>query len=201
MPKKLVLLCGLLMTANLLFAQNGLRVGGGYFGESATHPGFVFNFEYVRQHTPKLSTPLRADLGAYFHPRNHNAIVFDIHAGLRERFGKRFALEQYFGLGTMVTFYNGDGLFQVDDHGVVQRVSPAGNVAFMPSVTAGIWVAVGKKEDPERWAVYARPKAFWQIPYNHIGLPRFAVQVGFTYRITQFGVCRGGSRSTPTHAK
>lgn len=167
-------------------AQNDLRIGGGYFGESVTHPGFVIQAEYVRNHTSKISTPVRADLGAYFHPRNHHALLFDIHAGLREKFGKRFALEQYFGLGLMVSFYPGDGIFQIDDKGSFQRVSPLGNVAFMPSVTVGIWVAAGKKDDPERWAVHLRPKAFWQLPYNNLALPRFGVQAGFTYRIKTF---------------
>lgn len=169
-----------------LFAQNDLRLGTGYFGESVTHPGFMLHAEYVRNHTPKIATPVRADLGAYFHPRNHNALLFDVHAGLCEKFGKRFALEQYFGLGLMVTFYNGDGIFQIDEHGAFRRVSPLGNVAFMPSVTAGIRVSVGKKDDPDRWTVHLRPKAFWQLPYNNLALPRFAVQAGFTYRLKTF---------------
>lgn len=177
----------MLLFANLsLFAQNDLRLGGGYFGESITHPGFLAQLEYVRNHTPQLSTPLRADLGAYFHPRNHNAMLFDVHAGLREKFGKRFALEQYLGLGLLVSFYQGDGIFQIDDHGSFQRVSPLGNAAFMPSVSLGIWVAAGKKEDRERWAVHFRPKAFWQFPYNNMAMPHFALQAGFTYRVKSF---------------
>lgn len=166
--------------------QNDLRIGGGYFGQSITHPGFTVNVEYVRNHTTHLSTPARVDLGAYFHPRNHNAIMFDVSAGLREKFGKRFALEQYFGLGGMVAFFNGDGLFQVSESGGIERVSNSGNPAFMPSIAVGIWVATGKKDDAERWSVYFRPKVFWQLPYNNIAMPHFALQAGVSYRIRAF---------------
>lgn len=177
----------MLLFGNLpLFAQNDVRLGGGYFGESITHPGFLAQVEYVRNHTPQLGTPLRADLGAYFHPRNHNALLFDVHAGVREKFGKRFALEQYLGLGLLVSFYQGDGIFQMDDHGSFRRVSPLGNAAFMPSVSLGIWVAAGKKEDPGRWAVHFRPKVFWQFPYNNLAMPHFALQAGFTCRVKSF---------------
>ena len=172
-----------LLALPLLSQTNDVRVGAGYFGETATHPGFALHLEYVRNHTPQISTPFRADLGAYFHGRNHDALIVDIHAGLREKFGKRFALEQYLGLGALVSFYNGDGIFQVDAGGAIQRVSPLGNAAFMPSVTLGIWIAAGKKTDPERWAVHFRPKAFWQFPYNNMAMPHFALQAGFTYRI------------------
>ena len=177
----------LLMSAGCwcLYAQNlnELRTGASWFGENATHPGFTLNLEYVRRHSTGISTPMRADAGAYFHPRNHNAFMFDVHCGLREHFGRRFALEQYLGLGFMRAFYNGDGLFQVNDKGAVVRVSPSGNPAFMPSVSLGIWIAAGKKTDPERWAVHLRPKAFWQLPVNNLALPHFALQAGITYRI------------------
>lgn len=184
MHKKVLftLLCSLL-SAGISAQTNEIRTGLSWFGENATHPGFTLNLEYVRNHTAAISTPMRADAGAYFHPRNHNAFMFDLHCGLRERFGRRFALEQYLGLGFLLAFYNGDGLFQVDDKGVVQRVSPTGNPAFMPSVTLGIWIAAGKKADPDRWAVHLRPKAFWQLPVNNLALPHFALQAGVTYRI------------------
>jgi len=186
---KIWLFLGSCLALNPVFSQtlkNDLRIGAGYFGQSITHPGFTVNAEYVRNHTQQLSTPVRADFGAYFHPRNHDAIVFDVSAGLREKFGKRFALEQYLGLGTMIAFFNGDGLFQVSESGGIERVTNSGNPAFMPSITLGIWVAAGKKEDVERWAVYFRPKLFWQLPYNNLAMPHFALQAGVSYRVKAF---------------
>lgn len=166
--------------------QNDIRIGGGYFGQSITHPGFTINAEYVRNHTNQFSTPLRAEIGAYFHPRNHNALMFDISAGLREKFGKRFGLEQGIGLGLMTAFFNGDGLFRVSESGGIVRVSPNGNLVFMPSVSLGIWVSCGKKDDENQWGVYFRQKLFWQLPYNNLAMPHFALQAGISYQIKSF---------------
>jgi hypothetical protein len=116
--KKIVLLIGILTAITCqLAAQTKLNIGGGYFGETATYPGVMGEFEYEKFHTERFSIPLKVNIGFYSHERNHNAFFIDIHEGLRRYFKEgKWYFEQSVGLGVMFSFHNED-LWHVDDGG------------------------------------------------------------------------------------
>lgn len=170
--------------AAVAFAQESrsVRVGGGYFGETLTHPGAVFNAEVGNRLSDRYEVIHSLDVGFYIHPRSHLALFFGLNAGLRRSFGS-FFLEHSLGAGAMLSWYNGDGVFHVDKNGSVRRASRFGNIDFMPSVNFGI----GKKLLKDQSAlIYVRPKLFWQVPYNNLAQYRVAVQGGFIKTINTY---------------
>lgn len=171
-----------LLSYSSVQAQKSLNLGLGYFGETATHPGLVAHLEVEKSQSKKVSTLFRADLGAYVHPRNHTGVFADVHAGLRRYRSSGIFTEQYLGLGTMLSFLNGDGVFQRDENGNIRRVSSFANLDIMPSVTLGIGYNFNQDSDGAN-LIYFRPKVFWQLPFNNLALPHFALQVGFIHRI------------------
>ena len=172
----------LFLSTSSLMAQKNLNLGLGYFGETATHPGLVAHLELERTQSKKVSTLFRADLGAYVHARNHTGVFMDVHAGLRRYRNSGFFTEQYLGLGTLLSFYNGDGVFQRDDNGNIRRASAFANLDIMPSVTLGVGYNLSKDAASAN-LLYFRPKVFWQLPFNNLALPHLALQVGFIHRI------------------
>ncbi len=172
----------LLLSATNLTAQKALNLGLGYFGETATHPGLVAHLELEKPQSKKVSTIFRGDIGAYVHARNHTGVFMDVHTGLRRYHASGIFTEQYLGLGTLLSFYNGDGVFQRDENGNIRRASAFANLDIMPSVTLGVGYNLSKNSDSAN-LIYFRPKVFWQLPFNNLALPHLALQVGFIHRI------------------
>ncbi len=81
-------------------AASQLRAGGGYFGESFTHPGFVLEFEYEKVYSPVFSLPLRANLG-YHVNKDYHTFFLDVHKRLRKLFRSGVFLEQRVGAGVV----------------------------------------------------------------------------------------------------
>lgn len=171
-----------LLTYSSVYAQKNLNLGLGYFGETATHPGLVAHLEVEKSQSKKVSTLFRTDVGAYVHARNHVGAFVDVHAGLRRYRPSGIFTEQYLGLGTMLSFLNGDGVFQRDENGNIRRASSFANLDIMPSVTLGIGYNFSQDSGSAN-LLYLRPKVFWQLPFNNLALPHFALQVGFIHRI------------------
>lgn len=162
--------------------NRSLGMGAGYFGETLSHPGAVANTELVNKLSTRYEIIHSINVGFYIHKRNHAALFISLNAGMRRTF-KHFFLEQSIGVGSMLTMYNGDGIFQIDDHGAVRRASKFGNVDFMPSVNFGI----GKKFLDDRSAyAYLRPKIFWQVPYNNLAQYRAAIEAGVVKTIRYY---------------
>lgn len=174
----IVILLSIISITGVGALENRFSVGGGYFGENITYPGAVINFEWERPHTDQLSILFRSDLGFYVHPRSSTAIFLDVHVGFRRSFSSGFFLEQYFGLGAMVSFYQGD-VYYVDG-GTVTQISNYGNFDFVPSATFGLgWRFI--QHNSSVHSVYVRPKIFWQFPVNDLASPHLALQVGYLF--------------------
>lgn len=179
--KTYLLLFSLLVLSFSAFSQR-LNLGGGYFGENASYPGMVGEFEYEKFHTERFSTPLKVNVGFYNHPRSHSALFIDLHEGFR-RYSKnqRWYFEQSIGLGAMFSFYNED-VWHVDANGNVARVSNFANVDFMPSVTFGLGYNLTPKSEKANY-IWLRPKFFWQLPFNNLANIHTAIQVGYSYTL------------------
>ena len=178
--KKVIISVVLLCLSIVSFSQTKLNIGGGYFGETVTYPGIVVEFEYEKFHTEKFSTPFKVNVGFYNHQRNHNALFLDLHEGFRRYFKEgKWYFEQSIGLGLMLSFYNED-VWHVDDNGNVARVSNVGNLDFMPSVTFGFGYNLTQKKKSDNY-IWARPKIFWQMPFNNLAYAHLALQIGYTY--------------------
>jgi hypothetical protein len=162
-------------------ALSQLNVGVGYFGETGVYPGAVIELERESFHSSRFSTPFRADLGFYSHPRSHHALFLDVHQGIRRSFNSGFMIESSIGVGVMLTFMP-ETVYMVDDAGNVSTTSKMQHPDLMPSVTLGIGYDLNR--DPEkRDLIWIRPKIFWQYPYNSMALPHLALQVGYTHTI------------------
>ena len=82
----------------------------------------------------------------------------------------------------MLSFYNADGLFYVDDYGNVARKSPLGNPDFMPSLTFSLGY---RPPAHDRHAVWVRTRIFWQFPFNNLALPHLALQAGYSFSVKE----------------
>jgi hypothetical protein len=161
-------------------AQKKLNLGIGYFGQTFTHPGLVANLELEKQQSTKVATLSRLDLGTYLHQRNHLGVFVDAHFGLRRYRKSGFFTEQYLGIGTLLSFYEGDGVFAKDENGKLRRISSFANPDLMPSVTLGAGYKFKGEQGP---MIYFRPKVYWQLPYNNLALPHLAVQTGVVWNL------------------
>ncbi len=179
--KRLSLIFLLYAIGNLAFSQTRINLGGGYFGETGTYPGVVAEFEIEKFQSEKYSTPFRANIGYYSHPRSHNAIFLEALYGTRRYFNSGFFIEHALGLGVMFSFYPED-VWHVNDDGTIVRVSNWANPDILPSLTFGAGYNFGKGTDKNN-LIWARPKISWQMPYNNLAQPHIALQVGFTHTI------------------
>jgi hypothetical protein len=165
------------------FAQTVLSIGGGYFGETITHPGALVEFEVENRISERASLPFRADLGFYYHPRNHTAVFLDFHYGFRRSFRSGWFVEESIGVGILQTILNGEeGVFEVDDNGTVSNASKFNAPDFMPSLTLGLGYNLTKHSD-RRTLVWIRPKLFWQYPQRLLSVHHLALQMGMTVEL------------------
>jgi hypothetical protein len=158
-------------------AQKRTNLGLGYFGETLTHPGIVAHLEVEKKQSERVATLLGTNLSVYLHRRNHLGILLDGHTGLRRYYKSGFFTEQYLGLGVMLSFYQGDGVFQRDENGNIRRVSSFANPDIIPSVTLGLGYNLGHRQQ-KATLLYLRPKIYWQIPFNNLALPHLGLQAG-----------------------
>jgi len=164
-------------------AQTHFNIGGGYFGQNITYPGFVLEAEREQMFSENVSIPIRLDLGFYSHPRYHNALFFDLNAGFRHYFKSGFFLEESIGAGVLASFLNSDEVYKVDDSGLVSEASRANPVDFMPSITLGLGYNLTQDSGKQN-LIWVRPKVYWQAPHKTLSTYNFALQVGFTHTIS-----------------
>lgn len=180
--KKILLSAIGIMLLSSLNAQSRLNIGGGYFGETITHPGLVFEMEYETNVSPTMSLPFRLDLGFYSHPRNHNGLFIDASYGFRRYFKSGFFLEESIGIGVLGSAINTD-VFTVDENGNVSEGSKLNAPQFMPSLTVGIGYNLTKKNENSLNLIWLRPKIYWQFPHKTTASYSPALQIGFTHQI------------------
>ena len=164
------------------FAQTYTNIGGGYFGHMGTHPGIVLEYETERMFSGEASIPVRLDLGYYVHKRNHNGLFLDINYGFRQYFNSGFYVEESIGFGVLFSTLNSDGVYEVDDRGLVSEASRFNQPDFMPSVTLGIGYNLSKNSDSKN-LIWIRPKLAWQFPHKLSSLYTPCIQLGFTHSI------------------
>ena len=161
------------------YAQTNFNIGGGYFGQTITHPGVVLEFEVEKMYSQKASLPLRIDVGFYSHPRNHNGLFLDLNIGFRRYYKSGLFLEESIGIGILETILNSDGVYEVDKEGSVSETSRFNEPDFMPSVTIGIGYNLSKNSEKQS-LIWFRPKIFWQYPHKTSSTFNPVIQFGFT---------------------
>ncbi len=164
------------------FAQTNINIGGGYFGQTITHPGVVLEAELERMFSENASLPIRLDVGYFVHPRNHTGLFADLNAGFRRYYNSGLFLEEGVGIGVLQSFLHSDAVYQVDDSGNVSEASRANPVEIMPSITLGIGYNLTQGSGKQN-LIWLRPKLYWQMPHKTLSTYNFAIQVGFTHTI------------------
>jgi hypothetical protein len=160
-------------------AQTRLNLGGGYFGQTVTHPGLVLGFELEHSYSERASLPIRFDLGAYVHPRSHYGLFLDANVGFRQYFNSGFFVEEGIGAGIFQSWLHSDQVYEVDDTGAVTETSRINPPDFMPSLTLGLGYNL-TRDSEKRNLIWLRPKLYWQVPHKTTATYNFALQVGFT---------------------
>jgi hypothetical protein len=138
--------------------------------------------ELEKTFSENASIPLRADLGFYVHPRNQYGLFFDLNAGFRQYFNSGLFVEESIGAGILQAFLHSEGVYDVDDEGVVTEGSRSIPIEFMPSLTLGIGYNLSQGSGKQN-LIWIRPKIFWQIPNKSLSTYNFALQVGYTHTI------------------
>ena len=134
----------LIACSSIVFGQTRLNVGGGYFGHTLSYPGIVLEAELEKMFSENASIPIRADLGFYVHPRNQYGLFFDLSAGFRQYFNSGLFVEESIGAGFLQAFLYSDGVYEVNDEGVVTEGSrriPNNCMNWLDSVTWGVCMA------------------------------------------------------------
>lgn len=88
-------------------------------------------------------------------------------------------LESSVGIGVMLSYYN-EEVYEISESGEFTEVSRLANPDFMPSISLGIGYDFSNDREKRRM-IWARPKMFWQYPYNNLALPHLALQLGYTH--------------------
>jgi hypothetical protein len=163
-------------------AQTRFNLGGGYFGQTLTHPGVVLEFEMEHSYSERASLPVRIDLGAYVHPRSHYGLFLDVNAGFRQYFKSGLFVEEGIGAGIFQSWLHSDQVYEVGDDGMINETSRINPSDFMPSLTLGLGYNL-TKDSEKRNLIWLRPKVYWQVPYKTTCTYNFAVQLGFTHTL------------------
>ena len=180
--KKIILSIIISTTLISLNAQSRINIGGGYFGQTVTHPGIVIEMEYETNVSSTMSLPLRVDLGFYNHPRNHTGLFIDANYGFRRYYKSGLFLEESIGIGVLGSAINTD-VFKVDDNGVVSETSKLNPLQLMPSITLGIGFNLTKSNEKSMNLIWIRPKISWEYPHKDTASFSPALQIGFTHQI------------------
>ncbi len=163
-------------------AQTRLNLGGGYFGQTLSHPGVVLEFELEHSYSERASVPVRFDLGAYVHPRYHTGLFLDANVGFRQYFRSGLFVEEGIGAGILESWVHSDQVYMVDDAGSVTETSRINPPDFMPSLTLGLGYNLTRDSEKGN-LIWLRPKIYWQVPYKNSSTYNFALQVGFTHTL------------------
>ena len=182
--KKIYILAICLFVYNIAArAQTNINVGGGFYGQTVTYPGLVLEAELEKMFSEKASIPIRANLGFYVQPRNSYGLFLDLNAGFRRYYSSGIFLEESIGVGILQTFLHSDGVYSVDDSGMVSDASRVNPVDLMPSLTLGLGYNLTKNTGKQN-LIWLRPKISWQLPQKLTSAFNFALQVGFTHTIS-----------------
>ena len=182
MKKTIYISLLLIFISNIALSQKNKKIGGGYFGNTVTYPGLVFEYELEYMFTEKVSIPIRFDAGFYIHPRYNNGIFANINFGFRRYFDSGLFLEESIGAGLISTFVNSDAVYSVDINGNVTETSGYAATDLMPLINLGIGYNLGKSTETKK-LIWIRPGMFWQYPHKTSSMYSPSVQLGYTMQI------------------
>lgn len=171
--------------SSITFGQTHLNIGGGYYGQTLSHPGVVLQAELEKMHTENASIPLRAELGFFVHPRSHYGLFLNVNAGFRKYFNSGLFLEESIGIGILQSFLHTEGVYEVGDSGNVSDGSVVNPIDFMPSLTLGIGYNLSQGSGKQN-LIWLRPQLYWQLPHKTTSTYNFALQLGFTHTLSSW---------------
>ena len=181
--KKTLLIISIIAGLSLsLKAQDNIKIGGGYFGQTGTYPGLVFEFEKEKMYSDKASVPLRIDIGFYYHKRHTTGVFAEVNYGFRRYFKSGLFIEESIGFGILQTMLSADAVYQVDDNGDITESNRFNKPDFMPSISFGLGYDLAKGSDGKT-LIWFRPKLYWQYPERLSSVFTPSLQVGFTKTI------------------
>lgn len=180
--KRILLITIISIFTTGLMAQNQKIIGAGYFGNTVTYSGLVFEYEFNMVQNEKVSLPLRINSGFYVHKRYNTGVFAELSFGHRRQFKSGIFLEQYIGVGLIATFLNSDAVYSVDSQGNVAETSGYVATDFMPSLTLGIGYNLSKNTDKIK-LLWLRPKIFWQYPHKTSSFYTPAIQIGYSFSL------------------
>lgn len=149
----------LLAAASLLLPSTAQAsdwsLGGGYIGETLTHPGVMGTIEHHRGSRDAPGLLLLADLGVYWHPRANITPFGDIRVGRRIQVQGRYSIDLSAGFGYMHPFIAAE----------TANFANNGRPAAMPLVELGLF-GWQLSSEPDSLRLLAAVRVFGQTPVN-----------------------------------
>jgi hypothetical protein len=78
MKISIIMVHGILFAGLVAKSQTKCNLEGGYFGENITYPGVEVGFELEKHQSETFSTPFRANVGFYSHPRSAADLIYSL---------------------------------------------------------------------------------------------------------------------------
>jgi hypothetical protein len=176
-----------LTSVQMAGAQDGQRIFPpvslviSYFGETVTHPGLTIGIEYAIVDKGWYRLAFSAQVGGYYHRRNHVGAFID--AGLVNRFTSSFGLfgDAALGVGYLHTWVDGATYSRQTD-GNVGRVAGYGlpHLKVTGDFRAGYDLS-GLSGFPG--GVFMGLSIFGEYPFNGFFLPHAALQTGLLLKL------------------
>ena len=162
-------------------AQRNFSLGGGYLGTSLTTAGFLLEAEIDKVYSERFSRPLQLYTGFYNDKEGNNVLFTDLHRGYRLTFQNGLYLEQSFGIGVMLSFYQEYPYYESENGNI--GIFPNGRGwDLVPSITLGAGYTIPWKNGASG-RLWCKPKIYWKITFDQPSQPKFALQLGYSHVI------------------
>lgn len=162
-------------------AQRNFSLGGGYMTSSLTAPGFLLEAEFDKVHSERFSLPLQIHAGFYSDREGNNIMFTDLHRGYRLTFQNGIFLEQAFGVGMMLSFYEEYPYYE-SENGNAGMFPNGRGWDILPSITFGAGYKVAWRNGATG-NLWCKPKIYWKMPFDKPSQPKFALQIGYSHTI------------------
>ena len=168
-------------------AADHVGVGVGYFAETLTSPGGTIEGVFEPELPGPLTLPLRMQLGAYHHRRNHTGAFAEASMGLRLEIGSVVTLGGHVGIGPLLTWHaSDDGVFTVSDEGTIGEKSSFEGVDYAGSLTPELSFRI-REGEATRHRIWLRARASWQREVNQRSLLHANGGIGYTLEFRRNG--------------
>ncbi|MCB0643261.1 MAG: hypothetical protein KDC44_16545 [Phaeodactylibacter sp.] len=160
-------------------SESKIGLKASYFGEFVLHPGLAAGLEYSLVVKPWFNLHWDAELGAYFHKQNNNALFLQSTIGTR--FITAFAafVDINAGLGYLLAAPSGD-VYTVDPDGNLTTKGRPYTSHLKPTISLLLgWDGRRKRSVP--LLIHTGIEAYWQSHFNHAMLPHAALRLGVVY--------------------